>query len=90
MGHPKSFPLKFVAIGNEDCDEEFYQGKVRFLTYATIKNLFFVIYIGVYKNFRTELMSVPICISTNQHSFSVNLYTKFSSSFGPSFPFSCY
>jgi len=25
MGHPKSFPLKFVAIGNEDCDEEFYQ-----------------------------------------------------------------
>jgi len=40
MGHPKSFPLKFVAIGNEDCDEEFYQGKVRFLTYETIKNLF--------------------------------------------------
>ncbi|XP_039823611.1 alpha-L-arabinofuranosidase 1-like isoform X4 [Panicum virgatum] len=25
MGHPKSFPLKFVAIGNEDCDKEFYQ-----------------------------------------------------------------
>ncbi|GJN07087.1 hypothetical protein PR202_ga24880 [Eleusine coracana subsp. coracana] len=26
MGHPKRFPLKYVAIGNEDCPKEFYQG----------------------------------------------------------------
>lgn len=28
MGHRKRFPLKYVAIGNEDCQKEFYQGKV--------------------------------------------------------------
>ncbi|KAL6631029.1 hypothetical protein ACP70R_028369 [Stipagrostis hirtigluma subsp. patula] len=26
MGHPEHFPLKYVAIGNEDCDKEFYLG----------------------------------------------------------------
>ncbi|RLN29234.1 alpha-L-arabinofuranosidase 1-like [Panicum miliaceum] len=26
MGHPQSFPLKYVAIGNEDCLNKFYQG----------------------------------------------------------------
>ncbi|TKW07650.1 hypothetical protein SEVIR_7G320700v4 [Setaria viridis] len=26
MGHRKRFPLKYVAIGNEDCQKEFYQG----------------------------------------------------------------
>ena len=26
MGHPERFPLKYVAIGNEDCLKEFYQG----------------------------------------------------------------
>ncbi|XP_066334673.1 alpha-L-arabinofuranosidase 1-like isoform X2 [Miscanthus floridulus] len=25
MGHPERFPLKYVAIGNEDCLKEFYQ-----------------------------------------------------------------
>jgi alpha-L-arabinofuranosidase len=28
MGHPEPFPLKYVAIGNEDCYKEFYKGKV--------------------------------------------------------------
>ncbi|BAF27509.1 alpha-L-arabinofuranosidase 1 [Oryza sativa Japonica Group] len=26
MGHPERFPLKYVAIGNEDCDKGFYRG----------------------------------------------------------------
>uniref|UniRef100_A0A0D3HQX9 non-reducing end alpha-L-arabinofuranosidase n=1 Tax=Oryza barthii TaxID=65489 RepID=A0A0D3HQX9_9ORYZ len=26
MGHPERFPLKYVAIGNEDCGKEFYRG----------------------------------------------------------------
>uniref|UniRef100_A0A0E0BNF3 non-reducing end alpha-L-arabinofuranosidase n=1 Tax=Oryza glumipatula TaxID=40148 RepID=A0A0E0BNF3_9ORYZ len=26
MGHPERFPLKYVAIGNEDCGNEFYRG----------------------------------------------------------------
>ncbi|KAL6620049.1 hypothetical protein ACP70R_035188 [Stipagrostis hirtigluma subsp. patula] len=26
MGHPERFPLKYVAIGNEDCDKKFYLG----------------------------------------------------------------
>uniref|UniRef100_A0A0E0MJ88 non-reducing end alpha-L-arabinofuranosidase n=2 Tax=Oryza punctata TaxID=4537 RepID=A0A0E0MJ88_ORYPU len=26
MGHPERFPLKYVAIGNEDCEKEFYRG----------------------------------------------------------------
>ncbi|KAL6631028.1 hypothetical protein ACP70R_028368 [Stipagrostis hirtigluma subsp. patula] len=26
MGHPERFPLKYVAIGNEDCDKKFYPG----------------------------------------------------------------
>ncbi|XP_062197585.1 alpha-L-arabinofuranosidase 1-like isoform X2 [Phragmites australis] len=26
MGHPERFPLKYVAIGNEDCRKEFYLG----------------------------------------------------------------
>jgi len=28
MGHPEPFPLKYVAVGNEDCYKEFYEGKV--------------------------------------------------------------
>ncbi|XP_021302174.1 alpha-L-arabinofuranosidase 1 [Sorghum bicolor] len=26
MGHPEPFPLKYVAVGNEDCYKEFYEG----------------------------------------------------------------
>nr|CBX25226.1 hypothetical_protein [Oryza brachyantha] len=26
MGHPERFPVKYVAIGNEDCGKEFYRG----------------------------------------------------------------
>ncbi|KAG0529342.1 hypothetical protein BDA96_05G090400 [Sorghum bicolor] len=26
MGHPKPFPVKYVAIGNEDCERKFYKG----------------------------------------------------------------
>uniref|UniRef100_A0A0D9UZY0 non-reducing end alpha-L-arabinofuranosidase n=1 Tax=Leersia perrieri TaxID=77586 RepID=A0A0D9UZY0_9ORYZ len=26
MGHPEWFPVKYVAIGNEDCGKEFYRG----------------------------------------------------------------
>ncbi|KAF0907281.1 hypothetical protein E2562_015782 [Oryza meyeriana var. granulata] len=26
MGHPEPFPVKYVAIGNEDCEKEFYRG----------------------------------------------------------------
>ena len=28
MGHPKPFPVKYVAIGNEDCERKFYKGKL--------------------------------------------------------------
>jgi alpha-L-arabinofuranosidase len=28
MGHPKPFPVKYVAIGNEDCERKFYRGKM--------------------------------------------------------------
>jgi len=27
MGHPEPFPVKYVAIGNEDCGKKFYRGK---------------------------------------------------------------
>jgi alpha-L-arabinofuranosidase len=28
MGHPEPFPVKYVAIGNEDCGKTFYRGKL--------------------------------------------------------------
>ena len=28
MGHPEPFPVKHVAIGNEDCRKKFYRGKL--------------------------------------------------------------
>jgi alpha-L-arabinofuranosidase len=28
MGHPEPFPVKYVAIGNEDCGKKFYRGKI--------------------------------------------------------------
>jgi alpha-L-arabinofuranosidase len=28
MGHPEPFPVKYVAIGNEDCGKTFYHGKL--------------------------------------------------------------
>lgn len=28
MGHPEPFPVKYVAIGNEDCGKKFYRGKL--------------------------------------------------------------
>lgn len=28
MGHPEPFPVKYVAIGNEDCGKENYRGKI--------------------------------------------------------------
>jgi len=28
MGHPEPFPVKHVAIGNEDCGKKFYRGKL--------------------------------------------------------------
>jgi alpha-L-arabinofuranosidase len=27
MGHPEPFPVKYVAIGNEDCGKKYYLGK---------------------------------------------------------------
>ena len=34
MGHPEPFPVKYVAIGNEDCGKKFYRGK--FFNYICI------------------------------------------------------
>jgi alpha-L-arabinofuranosidase len=28
MGHSEPFPVKYVAIGNEDCGKTFYRGKL--------------------------------------------------------------
>ena len=28
MGHPEPFPVKYVAIGNEDCGKKFYRGNL--------------------------------------------------------------
>ncbi len=37
MGHPEPFPVKYVAIGNEDCGKKFYRGT--FLNYFLILSL---------------------------------------------------
>jgi alpha-N-arabinofuranosidase len=29
MGHPEPFPVKYAAIGNEDCGKKFYNGKLK-------------------------------------------------------------
>lgn len=34
MGHPEPFPVKYVAIGNEDCGKKFYRGN--FVNYSYI------------------------------------------------------
>lgn len=52
MGHPERFPLKYVAVGNEDCLKEFYQGEKSDFNMW----LFFIIYRGVDIFLRTELM----------------------------------
>jgi alpha-N-arabinofuranosidase len=45
MGHPKPFPVKYVAIGNEDCERKFYKG--------TLMDYFFISSILQYKlNYR--------------------------------------
>lgn len=33
MGHPEPFELKYVAVGNEDCDKTYYRGFYIFLCY---------------------------------------------------------
>lgn len=38
MGHPKPFPVKYVAIGNEDCERKFYRGK---MTGTFLSHLFY-------------------------------------------------
>ena len=37
MGHPEPFPVKYVAIGNEDCGKKIYRGK--FFNYICIASL---------------------------------------------------
>jgi len=41
MGHPEPFPVKYVAIGNEDCGKKFYRGK--YVSYIFIAS-FFIVY----------------------------------------------
>lgn len=36
MGHPERFPLKYVTVGNEDCDKINYKGN--FLLINMFKN----------------------------------------------------
>jgi alpha-L-arabinofuranosidase len=35
MGHPEPFPVKYVAIGNEDCGKKYYLGN--FLNYLLMQ-----------------------------------------------------
>lgn len=39
MGHPKPFPVKYVAIGNEDCERKFYRGKTTVDGYFSIASV---------------------------------------------------